>query len=267
MAGYPPPALAKSSKASGVRRITLGFITARGGGECVPTWGGYPEYAPPYRLGDVTTFAARGGVSTVSFGGQAGVELASVCSSVDALARAYQSVIDAYGVRRVDFDIEGAAVQDTAANARRRAAIGELHGVTVTFTLPVLPTGLDAAARALVTKDVDLVNIMAMDYGEQFTGDMGAYAIAAAKATKRQLHVPYRKVSVTPMIGINDVATEVFSLADARQLRRWARTHRLGGLGMWQLGRDAQCTQPSASTQLDCSGVAQSAWAFSRALR
>ena len=266
MAGYPPPALAKASKASGVKRITLGFITARGGTDCAPTWGGYADYGLSYRLADVRAFQKRGGVATASFGGQAGVELASACGSVDALAAAYQSVVDAYGVKRVDFDIEGAAVQDAAANARRRAAIARLKGVKVAFTLPVLPSGLDAPSRALA-KGADLVNIMAMDYGDQFSGDMGDYAIAAAKATRRQLGVPYRKVSVTPMLGINDVSSEIFTLADAHQLRRWARAHHLGGLGMWQLGRDAQCKAPGTETQLDCSGVTQSRWAFSRALR
>ena len=266
MAGYPPPALAKSSQASGVKRITLGFITARSGSDCVPTWGGYPEYGTAYRKADVAAFQRQGGVATVSFGGQAGTELATACDSVAALATAYQDVVDAYRVHRVDFDIEGAAVQDTAATARRRAAVAKLHGVTVSYTLPVLPSGLDAAGRALA-KGADLVNIMAMDYGDQFKGDMGAYAIAAARATKRQLKLPYRRLSVTPMLGINDVSSEIFSLADARQLRRWAHSHGLGGLGMWQLGRDAPCKTPSKTTQLDCSGVPQQPYAFSRALR
>ena len=118
---------------------------------------------------------------------------------------------------------------------------------------------------------MSLVNIMAMDYGAGAApnpeGAMGRYAVMSAKASRPSSGRcsacrPRRHLAVTPMIGINDVASEVFTLVDARKLRRSAGRVHLGGLSMWQLGRDAKCEQPSATTQIDCSGVAQQPWGF-----
>ena len=73
-------------------------------------------------------FQQSGGDVVVSFGGAEGTELALACGDdVDALANAYQSVIDAYGATHVDFDIEGAAVHKTLANTRRAQAIAKLQ--------------------------------------------------------------------------------------------------------------------------------------------
>jgi hypothetical protein len=288
MAGYPPPSLAKWGKAAGVKRITLGFVTARDGSACEPTWGGYKEYpadgSKPYRLADVNKFRSQGGDVVVSFGGQAGEELAAVCSAGE-LESAYASVIDAYDAKRVDFDIEGAAIQDGAANARRNKAIAQLQsdrpGLRVVLTLPVLPTGLTPDGLALVKKakaagvSLSLVNIMAMDYGEDAApkpeGAMGRLAVSAMSATIGQLEGVFKEsvaghLSVTPMIGINDIPSEIFTLVDARKLRRSAGRVHLGGLSMWQLGRDSKCEKPSTKTQIDCSGVPQQPWAFSQAL-
>ncbi len=297
LSGYPPPDLVKMSRGSGARQISLGFVTARNGTECVPTWGGYPSYpasgASPYRLANIGELRRAGGEPIASFGGQAGTELASACGSARALEAAYSKVISAYGLMRIDFDIEGAAVADRAANARRASAAAALQQaahergdtLAVGLTLPVNPDGLDGDGRAVVRGfenagvDVDVVNVMAMDYGNavapQPAGRMGAYAIAAARHTARQFRaiVPAlgaaaapRMVGVTPMIGINDVSSEIFTLADARKLVRFAKRFGLGELSMWQLARDVRCKHPSSTTQEHCSGVDQKPWQFSRIL-
>ena len=53
-----------------------------------------------------------GGDVIISFGGANGVELAQSCTTVTALANAYQSIIDRYLLTSVDFDIEGGAISD-----------------------------------------------------------------------------------------------------------------------------------------------------------
>ena len=66
---------------------------------------------------------------------------------------------------------------------------------------------------------------MAMDYGSSFSGDMGQYAIDGATATQAQVKsvlglsddAAWKKIAVTPMIGVNDVSSETFTVADARQ--------------------------------------------------
>ena len=72
--------------------------------------------------------------------------------------------------------------------------------------------------------DLDLVNIMAMDYGRAGQ-DYGNLAIQAAKSTKDQVRSIYgigdaaafRMVGVTPMLGRND-DQGTFSQSDARDL-------------------------------------------------
>lgn len=60
-----------------------------------------------------TTSAGGGG------GGEAGIELAQSCTNLSQLTAAYQSVINTSHVTHIDFDIEGAAIADTADNATR----------------------------------------------------------------------------------------------------------------------------------------------------
>lgn len=297
VAEYPPPDLAAIRSRGGVRHVTLGFITAAGGSRCAATWGGYAQYpgagAHAYRLAQVRRFRRAGGDIVLSFGGQAGSELATVCRTSSALQRVYAGVVGAYRVTHMDFDVEGAAVAKAAANARRARAVAALqrtaarHGrrLVVTYTLPVLPSGLDrdglAVARGAIAHDVRLaaVNGMAMDYGDQAAphpaGRMGALAIQAANGLHRQVRrlfpalspaAAWRRVGITPMLGVNDVETEVFTLADARRLVAFARARHLGMLAMWALGRDHPCSPPTTHTSNLCSSVSAPAWAFSRAL-
>ena len=114
---------------------------------CTPTWGGYHAYpasgASAYHKAEIT--AVKDDV-TISFGGQAGSELAATCANVTALATAYQSVIDTYGVTHVDFDVEGAAVDNTAANTQPRcgdqaARDGQTASLKVSFTSRSTRTG------------------------------------------------------------------------------------------------------------------------------
>ena len=291
MADYPPPTLAEFREEAGVKYVSLGFVTAERGTRCRPTWGGYADYPAfgkrAYQRKQVAAFRRHGDV-VISFGGAAGTELASACGSARALARAYSKAIAAYRADHVDFDVEGETIDDMAANTRRAKAIAKLQRrmpkLRVAYTLPVLPTGLDRAARAVVRNAVanrvriSVVNGMAMDYGEGAApnpeGRMGDLAIDVAEGMAGQLarllDLSRRKamgrVGITPMIGINDVPEEIFTLDDARKLADFASREDLAMLGMWQLSRDRECDHPTTETQLDCSGVEQEPWDFSRAL-
>ena len=49
------------------------------------------------------------------------------------------------------------------------------------------------------------------------------------------------KLGIIPMIGINDVRNEIFTLEDARQLLEYAQDNPdVASLGIWSLGRDNQ---------------------------
>jgi hypothetical protein len=95
---------------------------------------------------------------------------------------------------------------------------------------------------------------------------MGTYAVDAVKSTARQLkniHFPlganpYASIGVTPMIGVNDVATEIFEPSDAQTLLAWAQPNGVGRIAFWAAQRDRQCkggTNPHASDT--CSGILQ----------
>ncbi|MFE7773055.1 cellulose binding domain-containing protein [Streptomyces sp. NPDC057445] len=267
---------------TGVKDFTLAFITS--GGSCAPLWGGVTDLENDKVAGQVSALRAKGGDVRVSFGGAAGHELALNCSSSGDLAKAYGKVVDRYKLTKVDFDIEGAALPDTAANTRRSQAIAQLQkehpGLDVSFTLPVMPEGLTQAGVDLLADAkkngvrADAVNIMAMDYGPAYSGDMGTYAIQAATATQAQIKgvlglsdaAAWKAVAITPMIGVNDVTTEVFKVDDATQLVGFARSKGIGRLAMWSSTRDKQCPGGAQnSADASCSSILQEPLAFTKA--
>lgn len=280
---HAPYDMVGTARKTGVKEFTLGFVSPGGG--CTPKWGGRTGLGADKVARQTEALRAEGGDIRVSFGGQAGSELALACSSVDELAAAYGEVVDRFELTKVDFDIEGKALKNAAASTRRARAVAALQkrkpGLDVSFTLPVMPTGLTKDGAELVADagkngvEVSAVNIMAMDYGSSFDGDMGQYAIEAATATQKQLkralglsdEAAWKTVAVTPMIGVNDVKNEIFTVEDAAQLVRFAETKGLARLSMWSATRDKQCaggTQASASAI--CSSIEQDALAFTKAL-
>jgi hypothetical protein len=285
---YPPFNLVTTAQQTGVRQFNLAFVVSGGG--CTPKWGGVTAIGSDPVAAQIGALRAIGGDVRISFGGQAGQELAETCTSVSQLEAAYQDVISAYEVNKVDFDIEGAAVANTAANQLRDQALAALQakdpGLQVSFTLPVLPSGLTSDGVAVVGGAVKAgvqltaVNVMAMDYGDGAapnpSGQMGTYAIDAATATDGQVasamgisdNAAWSKIAVTPMIGVNDTSDEVFTVANAQQLATFAAGKHLAWLSMWSAARDSQCSGGAQSyASPTCSSIVQSPFAFSEAFK
>ncbi|MCQ4082868.1 chitinase [Streptomyces sp. RB6PN25] len=281
---YPAYDLTATQKDTGVKQFNLAFITAGGG--CAPEWGGMTALGSNPTANQISALRSAGGDVRVSFGGANGTELAQACSSASDLAAAYGKVIDQYKLTKVDFDIEGGAISDAAANTRRAQAIAQLQkshpGLDVSFTLPVMPTGLTSDGTNLIANaksngvTIGAVNIMAMDYGSSYSGDMGQYAIQAATATEGQVKSAlgisdadaWKRIAVTPMIGVNDVSSETFTVADAAKLADFAKSKGLAWLSMWSAARDKQCSG-GAKNYADptCSSIVQSANAFADAFK
>ena len=288
---YPPADLVAVSSAMGVKALSLAFVVQDASAPCSPAWGGYNAYSVGGAgdfSGAIAAFKAVGGQPIVSFGGASGTELADGCSSTTAVTTAYQKVIDRYGIDRVDFDIEGAAVATPAGNQRRAAAVAQVQkdmaakgkSLAVSLTLPVMPDGLTAdglrTVREFVSAGVTVstINVMAMDYGSSYT-DMGTHAITAIQTTAAQLKaIPAYSswsdaqrtalVGVTPMIGKNDVAPEVFTISDTAKVAQYARANGVGFVGWWEVTRDKPCTGGSNSLYM-CTGTSEAQWAYSRA--
>lgn len=296
--GLPPQEL----PSHGTVTTVLSFISSDPARPCEPAWGGsYSLDRASDKLdldSQLVAFRKAGSDLAVSFGGQRGTELAAACTDGDALVRAYTSVISRYGLDTVDLDIEGVGAADPAAVKRRAAATARLQAerprdepLRVWLTLPVSREGLTPAAvvsvESMLESGVDLagVNIMAMNFGPLAPGETMLHAaVAAAEATHRTLAGIYasagrtldaaalwNKIGLTPMIGVNDVKENVFTLADAAGLNSFAVERGIGRMSMWSLNRDAACTsagqgQPHSSAASDCSGVEQEAGMFGEVL-
>ncbi|MFI6687587.1 chitinase [Streptomyces sp. NPDC050485] len=262
----------------------LAFAIAAGGA-CRPAWDGTTPVGDSDVRARIAALKSKGTAVRVSFGGQAGKELAQTCHTPAQLAAAYRSALDAAGSTEADFDIEGPALTDAASVVRRAEAVALLQKervLKVTFTLPVMPTGLDGDGTALLKSakkhgvNVSTVNIMTMSYGSSFGGDMADYAAQAATATHSQVQqalglspeAAWKSLALTSMIGVNDVKNETFTLDDAARVREFAAQKGIGWLSMWTTSRDQKCPHGhnSAAAQDNCSGVAQTPGAFASAL-
>ena len=270
---------------AGLKALTMAFLVA-GSNSCSVGWGGLGGTITQDTLADgqsiqtiVTSLQNSGVPVIISFGGALGQEPAQTCSSVSQLEALYQSVITRYNVSALDFDIEGAAVTDTASITRRDQALKALKvanpKLLISYTLPVLPTGLVSTGMNILNSvksdglALDVVNIMTMDYGPAVDngGQMGLDATQAAAATESQLiaaGLTGTTIGITPMIGVNDTNTEIFKLADAQTLLNFAASNSyVTRLAMWSLARDNGSCPAQTWASPTCSGISQSTYAFS----
>jgi len=260
MTAYPTQSLVNDTQNGGIKYYSLAFITSDG--NCEAAWGGVVPLSQlstylPNLDSDIQTVRSEGGDVIVSFGGEAGTELAQSCTSESALQAQYQSIINHYQVSHIDFDIEGAAVTDSASIDLRNKTIAALQaanpGLKISYTLPVLPTGLVSSGISLLQNaisngvNVNVVNIMTMDYGGSFSTNMGQDAVDAGNSLYSQLQSLYPSksssqlwamVGLTPMNGANDVSPENFTLADAQTVLSFAQQKNIGSIGMWSVNRD-----------------------------
>jgi Glycosyl hydrolases family 18 len=287
------------ARASGARFLTLAFLQTPKRGSCSVAWNGNRRQVvrPGGRYtGQIAELRAMGGDVVPSFGGysadQDGTEIADSCTSVPRIARAYESVVTAYHVTRLDMDVEARSLDNRAGIARRSQALRRLqewaarthHRLQIIFTLGVEPWGLPADCMAVLRSAVAhgvwfRVNIMAFDYyiKASKTGlEMGTEALKALAGTHRQLARLYPGLSpprlwamegITLLPGIDDYPkkTEVTYLSDARRVRNFARAHHLPLVSIWAIQRDnGGC--PGTIDSNSCSGIRQPMWTFSHLL-
>lgn len=273
------------SQATGNNYVTLAFFNSTGG--CT---GGWPV-AENGLITSTQALQANGGQVIVSTGGWNGRDLALACNSAASIAAAYQGVLARFGTTYLDIDPEhGTIYNNLDANVvdRRSSALKILQDnlaavgkpIHLSFTLGVTPdTGfnsenlyvLQSAHAAGVVFDV--VNPMIMDYYDGVSGSqMGDRSILALQKAMGQVKtlLPgktdaeyWAMMSATPMIGQNDDPQEVFTLVDAQKILDFARSENMARLSFWSLSRDNGNCAGQATAQANCSGIAQSQWAFS----
>jgi len=293
---WPPFDLVGAARDEGILFQNLAFIVAASPSNGTPSWGGYYTVGSGYMLPEIYAIRSLGGDVMISLGGAAGTVLAAAHDTVASLQDAYQTIIDTYKLSHIDFDIEGAWVADPVTVERRSRAIAALQvdmaaagrDLYVWYTLPVLPDGLTLdglnVVQSALNHGVELagVNIMAMDYGDQAApnpqGRMGDYAIQAATNLFHQLKILYfnagipktdeelwQMTGITPMIGLNDVITEIFDQPEAVEVFDFACQQNIGLLSFWSLNRDRECPGgPCPNVCPNCSSVPQTPFEFSQ---
>ncbi|MFJ9121380.1 lectin [Streptomyces sp. NPDC102394] len=267
-----PPNPATITSATGVKWFTLAFVLSNG--YCNPQWDGSRPLTGGVDQQTVNTVRAGGGDIIPSFGGYSGNKLESSCSSAGELAAAYQKVINAYGLKAIDIDIEADAysnptVQQRTVDALKTVKAGN-PGLKVYVTIGTGQSGPDTslinrAASSGLT--VDAWAIMPFDFGGAGQ-NMGNLTVQAAEGLKNALRnaygysddQAYRDMGISSMNGVTD-DNETVTVADFRTILAYAQQHHLARLTFWSANRDRPCTGGPADS---CSGVGQSDWDYTR---
>ncbi|MFD8389506.1 lectin [Streptomyces sp. NPDC059680] len=267
-----PPNPATITQATGVKWFTLAFVLSNG--YCNPQWDGSRPLTGGVDQQTVNTVRAGGGDVIPSFGGYSGNKLESSCSSAGELAGAYQKVINAYGLKAIDIDIEAdaysnATVQQRTVDALKTVKAGN-PGLKVYITIGTGQSGPDTslinrAASSGLT--VDAWAIMPFDFGGagQNMGNLTTQAAEGLKTALKNAYgygddQAYRDMGISSMNGITD-NNETVTVNDFRTILAYAQAHHLARLTFWSANRDRPCTGGPADS---CSGVNQSDWDYTR---
>ncbi|MFD9504918.1 ricin-type beta-trefoil lectin domain protein [Streptomyces sp. NPDC060035] len=269
-----PPNPTTVMNATGVTWFTLAFVLSNG--YCNPQWDGGRPLTGGVDQQTVNTVRAAGGDVIPSFGGWSGNKLESSCSSAGELAAAYQKVINAYGLKAIDIDIEAAAYDSPTVQQRTVDALRTIRtnnpGIKIYITFGTGQNGPDtglinrAAASGLT---VDSWTIMPFNFGGAGQ-NMGTLTVRAAEGLKTAVKnaygysddQAYRATGISSMNGITD-NNETVTVADFRTILGYAQQHHLARLTFWSLNRDRPCTGGGADT---CSGIGQQPWEFTGVL-
>ncbi|WP_326590307.1 RICIN domain-containing protein [Streptomyces brevispora] len=267
-----PPSPTTVMNATGVKWFTLAFVLSNG--YCNPQWDGGRPLTGGVDQQTVNTVRAAGGDVIPSFGGWSGNKLESSCSSAAELAAAYQKVINAYGLKAIDIDIEADAYASATVQQRTVDALKTVKAANPGIKLYVtFGTGQSGPDDSLIRKasasglTVDSWTIMPFDFGGAGK-NMGNLTVSAAEGLKNAVKnaygytddQAYRHTGISSMNGITD-DNETVTVADFRTILAYAQQRHLARLTFWSVNRDRPCTGGGADT---CSGVSQQPWDFTK---
>jgi hypothetical protein len=271
-----PPNPQTVMNATGVKWFTMAFVNASGG--CNPAWDSSRPLSGSADANAIAQIKAAGGQVVPSFGGWSGNKLGPNCSTPAALAGAYQQVINAYGLKAIDIDIENSdefeneAVQDRILNALKIVKQNN-PGIQTILTFGTATTGPNYYGNRLIDQSkalgagVDIYTIMPFDFGGG--SNMYQSTVNAANGLRDKLKstfgwndaTAYNHLGISGMNGLSD-QQELTDLSTWTQITNWAKTNKIGRLAFWSVNRDRGC--PGGGVVSDCSGIAQNDWDFTR---
>jgi hypothetical protein len=271
-----PPNPQTVQSATGIRWFTLAFVLSSGG--CTPAWDGSRPLTGGVDQTVINQIRAGGGDVIPSFGGWSGNKLGPNCSTPQALAGAYQTVINAYGLKAIDIDIEN--TDEFENDTVRNRVVDALKivkqnnpNLKVIITFGTATTGPGYYAQQIITRaqqtgaNIDIFTIMPFDFG----GGANMYnsTVSASEGLKTMLKTAfgwsddtaYRHMGISGMNGLSD-QQELTSVAYWQQIRDWAQSHHLARLAFWSVNRDRPCA--GGGVVSNCSGIAQNNWQFTQ---
>lgn len=274
-----PPSPEKVMEATGVRWFSLAFVLSKG--TCDPYWDGHRPLTGGVDERTVRAVRKAGGDVIPSFGGGLGHKLEQSCPDEKSLAAAYQKVIDAYGLKAIDIDIEMGAYRSEAAQRKTLGALSLVKkadpDLVVYITLPSYRSGPDASLidrAAQLDVEPDAWSVMPFSFVPSAKGeDMGRVSTRAVDGLKDRLRSAYgysereayAHSGVSSMNGITG-ERETITVDDFRTIAAHARTNRLGRLTFWSVNRDRPCGSRPYPAEDSCSGVRQQPWQYTRVL-
>jgi chitinase len=271
-----PPAPATVMNATGVRAFTIAFVLASNG--CNPAWDGSSGLTGGAHAGTIAAIRAAGGDVVPSIGGWSGNKLGPNCATADALAGAYQKVIDTFNLKAIDVDIENTdefenyVVADRIVDALRIVKQRN-PGVTTILTFGTTPSGPNAHGIRLIQQaeaknaNIDIFAQMPFDFGGH--ADMYAATVGATEGLKNQLKSvfgwsdaqAYAHMGISGMNGLSD-QQELTTPQTWTRIRDYAKEKGLARFTYWAVNRDRAC--PGGGVVSHCSGIDQQEWEFTR---
>jgi hypothetical protein len=272
MVSGPQTPIAADLAANHARAVTLAFATGACGHEA---WAS----ADGATLGQVNAplLDAAGIDYTLATGGAAGI---FTCAS-DADFATFVDRWKSPHLVGVDFDIEGTQTPAQITDLVRRIAPAHAThpGLRFSFTLATLANtdggeSLNAtgvAVMAALTNEFGAlpsyvtINLMTMNYGtaspsvcvvDHGACQMGQSAAQAARNLHANHGVPFANLEITPMIGGNNVQSNVFALTDVAAVASFAGQSQLAGVHFWAYDRDTDCDRGPASPTCNSLGGA-----------
>lgn len=270
-----PQSATQVMSATGVKWFTLAFVLSSGG--CAPAWDGQRPLTGGVDQQTINAIRGAGGDVVPSFGGWSGNKLGPNCATPEALAGAYQQVINAYGLKAIDIDIENsdefenATVRDRILNALRIVKQNN-PGIQTIVTFGTGTTGPNYYGTQLIQRarelnaNIDVFTIMPFDFGgSNIQNDTINAAEGLKNALKAQFgwsdSVAYQHMGISGMNGLSD-QQELTTPATWTAIRDWAKARGVARLAFWSVNRDRGC--PGGGVVANCSGISQGDLEFTR---
>ncbi len=276
-----PPDLPSVMSASGVKAFTLAFVVSNG--NCTPAWesdAGLDNISSDTQVAPIiNAIRAAGGDVVVSFGGYGGTKLGETCGSPQATAAAEQTIIDKYGIRAFDFDLEEPEYENANAINNELGAAQILQqnnsGLYESITIPGTSNGTGYFGQQLLNNAKSLgytpnvYEIMPFDGGfngaSSQTSALQGFNSILVNTFGWDSGTAYNHEGVSLMNGRSD-SGEYFYQSDFQTVLSFAQSNHMARFTYWSVNRDRQCNPPdnNGTTSGTCSSVPQNDWDFSK---